>query len=52
MFGYNDIESKQTRFYRQSFDEGQKKDCVERAAEVSSRRLPERRFGSLPNTAR
>lgn len=63
MFGYNDIELKQTRFYQQVFSEGRVEGQVEgrMKGRVEGRmegeaamlqRLLERRFGTLPDSAR
>jgi predicted transposase/invertase (TIGR01784 family) len=51
MFGYNDIELKQTRFYQQVFGEGRVEGRVEGEAAMLLRQL-ERRFGPLPDIAR
>ncbi|MGH8475077.1 MAG: Rpn family recombination-promoting nuclease/putative transposase [Methylococcales bacterium] len=59
MFGYNDIELKQTRFYQQAFGEGRVEGCVEGRVEGRVEgeaslllRLLERRFGALPEAVR
>ncbi|MGH8474399.1 MAG: DUF4351 domain-containing protein [Methylococcales bacterium] len=51
MFGYNDIELKQTRFYQQAFGEGRVEGRVEGEASLLLRLL-ERRFGALPEAVR
>jgi len=51
MFGFNDIELKQTRFYQQAVSEGRVEGRVEGEATLLLRQL-ERRFGPLSADAR
>lgn len=51
MFGFNDIELKQTRFYQQAFGEGRVEGRVEGEALLLLNQL-ECRFGRLPGMVR